>query len=144
EDIDQALQGLNLTAVHNPDYAEGLGTSLACGFSLPSLASCDGALVMLADMPGVTAENLDQLIAAFQEAGGNVIVRASHNGKRGNPVLLPRSAFEAVRGLQGDVGARGVIETSGLPIVEVEIGAAAHLDVDTPDAVTAAGGVLKR
>jgi len=45
--------------------------------------------------------------------------------------------------LEGDVGARHIIETSGVPVVDIDIGDAAHLDVDTPEAVIGAGGVLK-
>jgi molybdenum cofactor cytidylyltransferase len=45
--------------------------------------------------------------------------------------------------LEGDVGARAIIESAGLPVVDVDIGPAAHLDVDTPEAVTAAGGLLR-
>ena len=45
--------------------------------------------------------------------------------------------------LEGDVGARHIIETSGLPVIDIDIGDAAHLDVDTPEAVLAAGGVLR-
>ncbi len=75
--------------------------------------------------------------------GGRAIVRAVADGKRGNPVILPRSTFAAIMKLEGDIGARAIVETSGLDVVDVEIGSAAHLDVDTPEAVLAAGGVLK-
>jgi molybdenum cofactor cytidylyltransferase len=63
-------------------------------------------------------------------------------GKRGNPVILPRATFEAIMRLEGDIGARPIVEESGLPVIDVEIGAAAHLDTDTPEAILAAGGVL--
>ncbi|MCJ8518206.1 molybdenum cofactor cytidylyltransferase [Pseudorhizobium tarimense] len=142
-EIDTALSGLDVTLVFNPDYATGLGGSLATGFSLPQVGECQGVLVMLADMPQVTADHVDRLIEAFRQTDAASVVRASHNGKRGNPIILPRATYEAVRRLQGDVGARAIIENSGLPIIDVEIGPAAHLDVDTPDAVQAAGGVLR-
>jgi molybdenum cofactor cytidylyltransferase len=83
------------------------------------------------------------LLAAFRGAGGNAIVRAVSRGKRGNPVILPRAVYGEVMRLRGDVGARHIIEGSGIPIIDVDIGEAAHLDVDTPEAVVAAGGVLK-
>ena len=142
-EIETALSGLDVTLVFNPDYAAGLGGSLATGVSLPQVNECQGVLVMLADMPQVTAEHVDRLIEGFRQSDFGSIVRASHNGKRGNPIILPRATYEAVRRLEGDVGARAIIEGSGLPIIDVEIGPAAHLDVDTPDAVRAAGGLLK-
>ncbi|MFN7103229.1 MAG: NTP transferase domain-containing protein [Pseudorhizobium sp.] len=143
DEIEASISGLGLKACFNPDYPTGLGSSLVCGFSAPELGDADGVLVMLADMPGVTTAHIDQLVEAFRDAGGHAIVRATYQGKRGNPIILPRATFDAVRKLEGDVGARAIIESSGLPIIEIDIGPAAHLDVDTPEAVTAAGGILK-
>ncbi|OHV81160.1 NTP transferase domain-containing protein [Rhizobium sp. LCM 4573] len=144
EEIEESLTGLDLGVVFNPDYASGMASSLIAGFSVPAMKPCDGVLVMLADMPGITAGHLDKLVSAFKEAGGGVIVRSVSDGKRGNPIILPRATFDAVMRLEGDVGARALIESSGLPMLDIDIGPAAHLDVDTPEAVTAAGGVLKR
>jgi molybdenum cofactor cytidylyltransferase len=143
EEIEAALAGLDLTLQHNPDYAYGMAASLTTGFSLPALAEADGVLVMLADMPAIATVHVDSLISAFAKAGGGVFVRSVSDGKRGNPIIIPRAAYPAVLRLEGDVGARALIESSGLPVIDVDIGPAAHLDVDTPEAVTAAGGVLK-
>ena len=143
KDVETALAGLNISACFNPDYASGIASSLVAGFSSPELASKDGILVMLADMPGVTAEHVGMLIAAFRESGGDVVIRSVSGGKRGNPVILPRAVYAAVLELQGDVGARAIIENSGLAIIDIDIGPAAHLDVDTPEEVTAAGGILR-
>ncbi|MBB3566346.1 molybdopterin-binding/glycosyltransferase family 2 protein [Rhizobium sp. BK491] len=143
EEIQDALKGLAVEAVFNPDYALGMASSLVAGVGTRAAQRADGVLVMLADMPGVTSDDLKILISAFRQANGQAIVRAVSGGKRGNPVILPRSVLNAVMRLEGDVGARHIIETSGLPVVDVEIGEAAHLDVDTPEAVVAAGGILK-
>jgi molybdenum cofactor cytidylyltransferase len=70
-------------------------------------------------------------------------VRASHQGKRGNPVILPRSLFAAVARLEGDTGARHLVEAEGQVVVDVEIGEGAFVDVDTPDALRQAGGLLQ-
>jgi molybdenum cofactor cytidylyltransferase len=142
-EIAAALAGLEVNLAHNPDYASGMAGSLIAGFSTTEARAADGVLVMLADMPRVTADSLRLLIAAFREAGGLAIVRAVSQGKRGNPVILPALLRDEVMRLEGDVGARHIVETSGLAVVDVDIGDAAHLDVDTPEAVVAAGGVLK-
>ncbi|MDL2405728.1 molybdopterin-binding/glycosyltransferase family 2 protein [Rhizobium calliandrae] len=143
EEIEQALAGLPVEQAHNPDYASGMASSLVAGVSAAVAQRADGVLVMLADMPGVTSDDLKALIAAFRRANGQAIVRAVSRGKRGNPVILPHAVFDAVMRLEGDVGARHIIETAGLSVVDVDIGDAAHLDVDTPEAVLAAGGILK-
>lgn len=139
--VASALSGLDIRWVDNPDFASGIASSLKAGIrALPEEAA--GALVVLADMPEVATRNMNDMIEAFAASGGKAIVRATHGGKRGNPVLLPRVLFAEVEQLSGDTGARQVVETSPLETIEVEIGAAASLDVDTPEALREAGGVL--
>ncbi len=137
-----SLAGVDAKVVFNAEFATGLASSLKAGVAaLPADAS--GALVALGDMPGVSSADFDRLIKAFQDAGGSAIVRATHGGKRGNPVILPRSLFGAVARLEGDTGARQLVESGLADVVDVEIGAAASVDVDTPDALERAGGVLR-
>ncbi|NKK77063.1 NTP transferase domain-containing protein [Rhizobium leguminosarum] len=142
-EIEAALDGLDLTFIDNPDYASGMASSLITGFSSRDADSADGILVMLADMPGISTTHLNALISAFRNAGGEAVVRAVSRGKPGNPVILPHSLSQAVLRLEGDDGARAIIATSGLPVLDVDVGDAALLDVDTPEEVLAAGGAMK-
>lgn len=143
QEIAACLSGLTVEVAYNKAYASGMASSIVTGFGASSVAAADGVMIMLADMPEVSERDLLALVTAFQDAKGSAIVRAVSNGKRGNPVILPQSLHARILALEGDVGARNVIEGCGLPVVDVEIGAAAHIDVDTPEAVVAAGGVLK-
>jgi molybdenum cofactor cytidylyltransferase len=140
--IREALDGLDIGVAHNPDFASGLASSLKTGIAAaPDEAA--GALVLLGDMPAVSSADLDRLVAAFRKAGGKAIVRATHDGKRGNPVILPRALFGSVAQLEGDTGARHLVEAGLMPVVDVEIGEGAAIDVDTRDALESAGGVLQ-
>lgn len=141
EEIGQALAGLDVETLLNADFASGMASSIRLG--VETLRESDGIVIALADMPGVTAADYAKLIEAFRKESGNAIVRAVSAGKRGNPVILPKTLYPALLRLEGDVGARHIIEKSGLPVIDVEIGEAAHLDVDTIEAIEAAGGVLK-
>ncbi|RUM98097.1 nucleotidyltransferase family protein [Pseudaminobacter arsenicus] len=142
ERIEAALSGLNVRFAHNPDFASGLSSSLKAGVSaLPVDAAA--ALIVLGDMPGVTTDDLNRVIDAFTADSTLPIVRATHNGKRGNPVLLPRSVFPVISLLQGDTGARHLIENERENVIDVEIGVGASVDVDTRDAMARAGGVLQ-
>ncbi|MBU2486366.1 MAG: molybdopterin-binding/glycosyltransferase family 2 protein, partial [Alphaproteobacteria bacterium] len=141
-DIEASLEGLDVIMVHNSAYETGMASSLKTGLSALG-AEVDGALVLLGDMPALTAAHLDSLITAFADHQGRAIVRACDGERRGNPVILPRSAFADAMELAGDVGARALIESGAWPVIDVEIGAAARLDVDTPEAVRAAGGVTE-
>ncbi|MFO0997672.1 MAG: molybdopterin-binding/glycosyltransferase family 2 protein [Alphaproteobacteria bacterium] len=126
-----------ITVVHNPDYAQGLSTSLARGLAaVPE--SADGALVCLGDMPRIKAQHLDRLIDAFNPVEGRAICVPTYEGKRGNPVLFARRFFREMATIAGDVGARHLIGEHGELVAEVEIGDEGVLiDVDSPDALVA-------
>ncbi|MDF1607485.1 molybdopterin-binding/glycosyltransferase family 2 protein [Hoeflea sp. YIM 152468] len=142
EDIAAQLDGLGVHLAHNPAFESGMASSLKCGLGALDETSA-GALILLGDMPALTAAHLDRLIARFVEHQGRAIIRACDGERRGNPVILPRAAFAEAMALTGDVGARALIESGVFPVVDVEIGPAARLDVDTPEAVRAAGGVTE-
>lgn len=135
-----ALASLSFSTLFNPNYAAGMGGSLATGMRAPGIEEADGTLVMLADMPGITSTHLEALLDAFRARGGGSVIRACAAGRPGHPVILPRSLYGALRNLRGDVGARDVIASSMLPVTLVEIGAAAIQDIDTLDDLLAAGG----
>ena len=136
ERVEAALSGLDVTFVHNANFAEGLSTSLKAGIAaLP--AEVDGAVVGLGDMPHVDAELIDRLIGAFDPERGALVVVPTIAGKRGNPVLWSRRFFSDLEGLDGDVGARHLIAGYQEAVVEVPTGRAALVDVDTQDALDA-------
>jgi molybdenum cofactor cytidylyltransferase len=137
EAVEQVLADLPLVRVRNPDFAQGLSTSLKAGLdALPE--DIDGAVVMLGDMPRVSAALIDRLIAAFAPDQGRLAAVPVRDGRRGNPVLLAKRFFPDLRRVTGDVGGRGLLGEYGEAVVEVEVdGDAAFIDVDTPEALAA-------
>ncbi|WP_080837113.1 nucleotidyltransferase family protein [Agrobacterium genomosp. 13] len=138
--IESAIYGLPITIVFNPNFSHGLASSLVTACSEAAVRNSQGVLVMLADMPGLTAHHLDTLISAFQAEKGRSIVRAICGETPGNPVVIPHALLPMIMSLRGDAGARTLIEASKLPVLGVEIGPSALLDVDTFAQVAAAGG----
>jgi molybdenum cofactor cytidylyltransferase len=136
-EVEKALAGLPVRIVHNPDFAEGLGTSLKAGImAVP--ADADGAIVCLGDMPQVDASLIDRLIGAFDPERGALVVVPTFQGKRGNPVLWARRFFPDLMTIEGDVGARHLIGRYGEAAVEIPVdGKGAFVDVDTPQALVA-------
>ena len=124
-----------LRFVDNPNFAEGLSTSLQAGLTaLPDKA--DAVLVCLADMPAVSAAQIGRLIAAFNPVEQRAICVPTYKGKRGNPILWARRFVPEMRKLAGDVGARHLIGENAETVCEVEMGDAAVLtDLDTPEAL---------
>ncbi|CAH1659084.1 Molybdenum cofactor cytidylyltransferase [Hyphomicrobiales bacterium] len=127
------LTGLPVTSVHNAAYATGLASSLQAGIAaLP--ADVDGVLILLGDMPAVSASLLDRLIDAFVHAADPAAVVPTLGGQWGNPVLLARRLFAPVMGLSGDEGARRLLARE--QVLEIAVDDPAIVgDVDTPDAL---------
>jgi molybdenum cofactor cytidylyltransferase len=133
--IEAALAGLQVQFVHNPDFADGLSTSLKAGLAAVP-PDVDGAVVCLGDMPQVRADLIDRLIAAFDPERGALVVVPTIGGKRGNPVVWSRRFFAELIALDGDVGARHLIGRYAEAVTEVPLtDTAALIDVDTPEAL---------
>jgi len=136
ESVEAALKGLDVTFVRNPNFADGLSTSLKTGLDAVP-ATVDGAVVCLGDMPQVSAALIDKLIGAFDPERGALIVVPTIAGKRGNPVVWSRRFFAELTALEGDVGARHLIGRYPEAVAEVALNDTAVLtDVDTPDALS--------
>lgn len=135
ERVEAALAGVPVQLVHNPDFAQGLGTSVKAGIAAVP-ASVDGAIICLGDMPQVDAALIDRLIAAFDPEKGALAVVPTIEGQRGNPVLWSRRFFPDLMAIEGDIGARRLIGRYGEAVVEVPVtGKAAFTDIDTPEAL---------
>ena len=138
--VEAVLADRDVRPVHNPDFEQGISTSIAAGLSsLP--AEVEGALICLGDMPAVSAEVLDRIIAAFDPGRGVEICVPTCCGKRGNPVLWSRRFFADIRRIRGDVGARHLIGEHAEVVREVPIDdASILLDVDSPEALARVSG----
>ena len=126
-----SLRGLAVAIVVNPDYADGLSTSLRTGLrALP--AGIDGALILLGDMPGVETSVLTALMAAFT---GPAAIRAPvRQGRRGNPVLWGSAYFAEMMGLTGDSGAKSLMARHEEHLMEVEVATDGIFeDIDLPE-----------
>ncbi|MEZ5563996.1 MAG: nucleotidyltransferase family protein [Gammaproteobacteria bacterium] len=123
------LDGEPATLVENPDWAQGMSTSIARGIaSLP--ATADAALILLGDQPAITNTDLDALIDGWHVEPA-LIAAAGFNGQLGPPVIMPREYWPQLAALHGDQGARSLLgwhaERTTVPIPN------AAYDVDTPE-----------
>lgn len=137
--VEAALAGSGAGFARNPDPARGMSSSLRAGIT--ALADdIDAVVVLLGDMPRITAAHVDRLIEAFDPAQPAIIV-PEHQGRRGNPVLWPRAFFAEMCALEGDQGARGLIERYPERVVRVAVDdEAIFIDVDRPADLAAVQG----
>ncbi|MEU9700387.1 nucleotidyltransferase family protein [Streptomyces sp. NPDC047981] len=119
--------------VDNPEWAEGMGSSLRAG--LASLTAealpVDAALVSLVDQPGIGAEAVDRVRSAYRSR--DALAAASYDGKRGHPVLFGADRWAGIAaGAVGDQGARDYLKTHRDAITLVDCSDVAEpYDIDT-------------
>lgn len=130
------LDGRSVSFAHNPDYREGMSSSLRAGITALQ-GRVDAALVCLGDMPWVGPETIRALVGAFDPNDPRICVPI-HNRKRGNPVLWPARFFEAMAQVTGDRGARRLLDEFAEEVFHVPVSdESVNLDIDTPDALEA-------
>jgi molybdenum cofactor cytidylyltransferase len=129
--VRQALAGMHAAIVVNHEWGAGLSTSLRAGVTaLPMEA--EAVVVALGDQPQVDAALVRQLIAEWRESRRD-IVAPLYDGVRGHPILFSRNTFPELRAVEGDAGARAVIERDHHRVAFIEWEGAVPKDVDTPD-----------
>jgi molybdenum cofactor cytidylyltransferase len=132
--VREALGDRAVKVIEAREHKLGMSASLKAGIRALGPRT-DAALVMLGDMPQVSAPLIRRLIAAYNPLEGRSIVVPTVDGKRGNPVLFDRRYFEEMLALEGDVGARHLIGAHDDQVAELAVDdAAVFTDVDTPEA----------
>jgi molybdenum cofactor cytidylyltransferase len=109
--VREKLHGRKVRLIENPDFREGLSSSVRVGVTAVS-RQADGIMVYLADQPLLEPADVNRILRAFahaKEAGKSIVV-PFFDKQRGNPVLLDSSYQDAILGVVGDVGCKGVIK----------------------------------
>lgn len=110
---------------------EGVAAGIRLG--LTPLREMDGVLFSVCDQPNLTTNSIKSLINSFLELP-EFIHALSWQGRRGNPVLFPRSLFPELMALSGDTGGSAVIKRHPERLRLVEVASPAELsDVDLPE-----------
>lgn len=119
--------------VFNPDFASGMMASVRCGLrAVPE--TCEGAVMLLGDMPMITAQHIQTSIGALQARPDCLAAVPVYHGQWGHPVVMRRGLFGSVMDLSGDHGARAVLKAHRERVVEVPMeDPAILLDLDTPE-----------
>ncbi len=132
------LDGLDVRIVENPDPGEGLGSSIRLGVAVVS-PDAQGVIVLLADQPFVTSEVIDRLIDAAAAEGRRIVASAYH-GTVGVPAFFHRALFLELLTLEGDRGARSIIESYPKEGVALPLPEAVAADIDTSEDLSAIEG----
>jgi molybdenum cofactor cytidylyltransferase len=121
----------NIDIVFNKDWKEGLATSIRCGLaSLLVIAPAISAVIMMVcDQPFVTTKLLNLLLENYLETG-KAIVASCYGKTMGTPVLFDKSIFAQLLQLQGDTGAKGILNNDPALVAAVDF-PLGNIDIDT-------------
>ncbi|HYD97558.1 MAG TPA: nucleotidyltransferase family protein [Noviherbaspirillum sp.] len=139
KEIRQALLGRDANFICNPDGGSGLGSTIACG--VKATPEADGWLVALGDMPFIRADTILRVARRLED--GAALVFPAYKGKRGHPVGFSRRFYRDLLALDGDAGARRILDAHPDACIATDVDDAGVLrDVDLPsDLHEGTGGV---
>ncbi|MEQ9242997.1 nucleotidyltransferase family protein [Roseovarius indicus] len=128
-----AVSGLEgLTQMVVPDAAEGISDSIRGGATWAAAQGAQGLMILLADLPELTLDDLKKLLQAAEKEPKSVFRATDATGKPGHPVILPARLFQRLSGLHGDEGAKPVLASE--KVVRIALpGRRATTDLDTPE-----------
>ena len=137
-DVVEPTLGRGIDVIRHEDWAQGMGSSIARGVSsIEAAHHPDAFLLCVGDLPGLRASAVRSVRDVFvREGNADSIVVPTFEGSEGHPVLFGRSHAKALAALQGDLGARKMLEANASSVIRVPVADDGILrDVDTPEAL---------
>jgi len=134
EKVRQCLRNAPVRIFYNTLHEDGMSTSIVQGVKLLHEAS-DGIMIALADMPVVRPSTLKTLCAEFRGHAGQSTIVPVLEGRQGNPVLFPSSLRNELLLLDGDRGAKALLDRHNDSVIHVPVDdPGIFLDIDTMEA----------
>ncbi|MHB1673913.1 MAG: nucleotidyltransferase family protein [Acidobacteriaceae bacterium] len=132
-EIQRQSQLRECIVVRNEAWREGMASSIRLGVAavMGNAPDASGAMVLVCDQPGLSADHLRALLNAHR-ADPKSIAASRYAGRAGVPVVFPRALFPALLELNGDQGARAMLQQSGLAVDAIDF-PGGELDLDSPE-----------
>ena len=131
-EITKKIANRPLKIAINPDYRNGMSTSIIAGLILVNPRS-QAVMLALADQPLVESQTINQLIEAFNNHDKGITV-PTHRGKRGHPVIFDIKYKAELFKLKGDIGGREIIQNHPDDVLKVAVDSESVIsDIDTQD-----------
>ncbi len=131
ERVARALAGIRCRPVFNPDHASGQASSFRAGIAaVPDAAPA--AVILLADMPHVTAEMIAALVARYRTAGAPLVI-SEYGGVHAPPTLYDRTLFDEIGAMSGDGCGRQIVHRHRHEAEVVTCPAEGLADLDEPE-----------
>jgi len=104
-------KGTSITVIENSQWQDGMASSIRAATEFARTQEATHLLLLVCDQPFVTHDTVDHLLAMV-ESNDSSIVASRYGDTVGIPALFPASYFEQLTSLQGDKGAKSIIQKS--------------------------------
>ncbi len=132
DELEKIAEKSGIQIAQNPQWERGMGNSLAFGIRSLMNQATKGVLVLLADMPTITADDLNGLLETFTSSEAEIVC-TQYPKMQGVPAIFKHSLFEQLSQLDGDLGAKQLFKLQGIKLSSHSV-QKDYEDLDTPDA----------
>jgi molybdenum cofactor cytidylyltransferase len=132
EEITKKIANKPVKVVINPDYQQGMSTSIVAGLIMVDPRS-QAVMLALGDQPLVTSRTINQLIEAFNKNRKGIAV-PTYRGRRGHPIIFDIKYKVELFKLKGDIGGREIIQNHPKDVFMVAVDSESVIsDIDTQE-----------
>lgn len=132
EEITTKIANKPVKVVINPDYQQGMSTSIVAGLIMVDPRS-QAVMLALGDQPLVASRTINQLIEAFNKNRKGIAV-PTYQGRRGHPIIFDIKYKAELFKLKGDIGGREIIQNHPKDVSMVAVDSESVIsDIDTKD-----------
>ena len=118
-DVRRALGPRRVRFAHNPDYRDGMSSSVKCGVAALSPAA-DAVLVALVDQPQIAPATIKRVIAEYEQHRPLIVI-PTYQGRNGHPVLIDLRLRDELLAFDASQGLRQVIHAHAADVVHIEV-----------------------
>ena len=132
EEVASLISNRPVTIAFNPNYRQGMSTSIVAGLSLLN-DKTQAVMIALGDQPFVDAQTINYLVEEFVAHDQGIAIPV-YEGRRGHPVIFDIKYKEELLKLKGDKGGREIIRQYSEDVLEVTVNCeGVCVDIDTED-----------
>jgi len=125
--LGKKFQDSRLCTIINEDHLSGMSTSIRAGVRIAG--RCDAVAIFLGDQPFIDPSTIESVLEAYLSRPCRLAYPVA-GGRRGHPVVLGRELFSELASIEGDVGARDVVDRNAAWAAEVPVAPNTQLDID--------------
>lgn len=130
EELIKTIAAKPVKLAANPDYEQGMSTSIRAGLNLVD-SQTQAVMLALGDQPFIDSQIISRLIDEFYEHDKGIAI-PTYQGSRGHPIIFAIKYKEELIKLTGDIGGRQIIKDHPDDILEVAVDSENILtDIDT-------------